>query len=258
MFSVLFEVHPRPEQWDAYLNYAKMLRPELEAIDGFVDNTRYRSLTREGWILSLSSWRDEKSLIRWRTKVDHHGVQERGRTAVLSDYHLRVGQVTHDSRIPEGYILQEQRLDETEVGEGTTVMLIDAKRTGGAKPMNDPVDSARGWGLPPSVGCLCGVFSTPFSPRAITWRCSHGGMARRRKLSRILLRACSTVYALGGFALYETMECTIAARLLNTIRMLPAARPSTPECEAAVYIENPAYRIDRLWPQKHRPHSLES
>jgi len=88
MFSVLFEVQPKPEQWDAYLNYAKMLRPELEAIDGFVDNTRYRSLTREGWILSLSSWRDEKSLIRWRTKVDHHGVQERGRTAVLSDYHF--------------------------------------------------------------------------------------------------------------------------------------------------------------------------
>ena len=175
MFSVLFEVHPRPEQWDAYLNYAKMLRPELEAIDGFVDNTRYRSLTREGWILSLSSWRDEKSLIRWRTKVDHHGVQERGRTAVLSDYHLRVGQVTHDSRIPEGYILQEQRLDETEVGEGTTVMLIDAKRTGGAKPMNDPVDSARWLGLPPFVGVLSwDIFDAVLTPgdyvAMLTWR----------------------------------------------------------------------------------------
>src|SRR5258708_20053961 len=100
MCSVLFEVHPKPEKWDAYLNYAKMLRPELEAIDGFVDNTRYRSLAREGWILSLSSWRDEKSLIRWRTKVDHHGVPERGRTPVFSHYPLPVGPVTPHPPIP--------------------------------------------------------------------------------------------------------------------------------------------------------------
>ena len=39
MFSVLFEVHPKSEQWDDYLGYARMLRPELEKVDGFVDNT---------------------------------------------------------------------------------------------------------------------------------------------------------------------------------------------------------------------------
>ena len=128
MFSVLFEVHPRSDQWDAYLGYAKMLRPELEQIDGFVDNIRYRSLTREGWILSLSSWRDEKSLVRWRTRMRHHQVQEKGRSEILSDYHLRVGQLTRDTRLPEGYALDEQRLDETEVGEGTTVTLIDGQR----------------------------------------------------------------------------------------------------------------------------------
>jgi hypothetical protein len=55
MFSVLFEVHPKPDQWEAYLGYAKALRPELEQVDGFVDNIRYKSLNREGWILSLSS-----------------------------------------------------------------------------------------------------------------------------------------------------------------------------------------------------------
>ena len=64
MFSVIFEVHPRPEQRDNYFGNAKMLRPELEKVDGFADNIRYRSLTREGWILSLSSWRDERLLER--------------------------------------------------------------------------------------------------------------------------------------------------------------------------------------------------
>src|SRR4051794_36109501 len=113
MFSVLFEVHPREQQWDAYLGYARMLKPELEQIDGFVDNVRYASLTRRGWILSLSSWRDEKSVVRWRTRMCHHEMQARGRDEVLLDYHLRVGQLTNDTRIPSGFALHEQRLDET-------------------------------------------------------------------------------------------------------------------------------------------------
>src|ERR1700761_8309302 len=129
MFSVLFEVNPHGDQHDAYLGYAKTLRPELEQIDGFVDNIRYRSLTRDGWILSLSSWESEKALVRWRTRARHHEVQEKGRTQVLSDYHLRVGQVTRDTRLPGGHVLVEQRLDETEVGEGTTATLVNAQRS---------------------------------------------------------------------------------------------------------------------------------
>jgi len=158
MFSVVFEVHPKPEQWDAYLGNAKMLRPELEKVDGFVDNIRYKSLTREGWILSLSEWRDEKSVVRWRTKMRHHEVQEKGRGEILSDYHLRVGQVTADTRIPPGYVLQEQRLDETEVGEGTTLTLLDAKAPASSKDFPEakqpsttklsPQESARYLGLP--------------------------------------------------------------------------------------------------------------
>jgi heme-degrading monooxygenase HmoA len=128
MFSVIFEVHPHSASWDDYLGNAKMLRPELERIDGFVDNIRYKSLTREGWILSLSNWRDEKALVRWRTQMRHHEVQQKGRDQILADYHLRVGQITADNRLPPGCVLKEQRLDETEVGEGTAITLIDMKR----------------------------------------------------------------------------------------------------------------------------------
>src|SRR6516162_6461709 len=117
LFSVIFEVHPKPDQWDAYLGEARMLRTELEQVDGFVDNIRYKSLSRDGWILSLSSWRDEKSVVRWRTAKRHHMVQEKGRSEILLDYHLRVGEVTRDTRAPIGQKIEEQRLDATEVGE---------------------------------------------------------------------------------------------------------------------------------------------
>lgn len=60
-----FRSPPKDRSVDNYLGNAKMLRPELELVDGFVDNIRYKSLTRDGWILSLSGWRDEKSVVRW-------------------------------------------------------------------------------------------------------------------------------------------------------------------------------------------------
>ena len=44
MFSVIFEVHPKPDQWDAYLDNAKRLRPELERVDGFVDGSTIATL----------------------------------------------------------------------------------------------------------------------------------------------------------------------------------------------------------------------
>src|SRR5438067_13269591 len=113
MFAVIFEVNPKAEQWDAYLGYAKLLRPELEQIDGFIDNERFSSLRRKGWLLSLSIWRDEKAVIRWRTRARHHEVQQKGRTEVFGDYHLRVGGIIADNRRPAGQVLREQRFDET-------------------------------------------------------------------------------------------------------------------------------------------------
>ena len=154
MFSVLFEVRPKQDQWGTYLGHAKLLRPELEQVEGFVDNIRYRSLNREGWILSLSNWQDEKAIVRWRTAKNHHEVQELGRGEVLLDYHLRVGQITQDTQLPEGMELREQRLDETEIGVGTAVVLIDAKRPPDWKETTNPADCAEWLGLLPLHGFL--------------------------------------------------------------------------------------------------------
>ena len=98
MFSVLFEVHPMSEQRDNYLGYARMLRPELETVDGFVDNIRYRSLTRVDCVaLRLARREVPRPLAR---KMRHHQTQEKGRTEILLDYRLRVGQLTRDTRLP--------------------------------------------------------------------------------------------------------------------------------------------------------------
>lgn len=168
MFSVLFEVRPQSNQFDTYLGYAEMLRHELEQVDGFVDNIRYRSLNREGWILSLSNWENEKAVVRWRTKMKHHEAQEVARSEVLRDYHLRVGQITQDTMLPEGLELREQRLDETEVGEGTTVILIDAKRPAEWKETTNSADCAEWLGLRPLDDFVTwDIFEAVLTPRDI-------------------------------------------------------------------------------------------
>ena len=116
MFAVIFEVKPRQERKDDYLALAKTLKPELEKIDGFIDNERFGSKRTEGLILSLSTWRDEKAVVRWRTLAIHHEIQAKGRAEIFEDYHLRVGEITADTQVPAGQKLQEQRLDETAVG----------------------------------------------------------------------------------------------------------------------------------------------
>ena len=176
MFAVIFEVHPKSDRWDAYLGLAKMLKPEVEKIDGFLDNIRYRSLRREGWLLSLSTWRDEKALVRWRTQAKHHTVQEKGRSDFFLDYHLRIGQLTKDTRPPEGHALNEQRLDETETGAATTISLIDARRPPQWVEQSAPDDVAKWLGLAPGAPGLVAwdVFDAVLNPGDIillnSWR----------------------------------------------------------------------------------------
>ena len=125
MFSVIFEVHPKEGKKDEYLGLAKHLKPLLEAINGFIDNERFESKLRPGWVLSHSTWRDEKSVVRWRTEAEHHAVQEKGRYEIFEDYRLRVGEVISDTDPPPEAPIHEQRLDETEVGHAKVVTFTE-------------------------------------------------------------------------------------------------------------------------------------
>ena len=126
MFAVIFEVQPKTGRFDDYLAIAKSLRPQLEAIDGFIDIDRFASKRTDGRVLSLSIWRDEKAVIRWRTQGDHHRAQEMGRFEVFEDYRLRVGEVTADTERPDGAALAEQRFDTTETGAAKAMTISEA------------------------------------------------------------------------------------------------------------------------------------
>lgn len=131
MFVVIFEVRPKRERWSDYLELAQFLKPKLQAIDGFIDNERFASKAAEGWLLSLSSWRDEKAVIRWRTQGEHHAVQDKGRSEIFADYHLRVGEVTEDSAAEAS---PQQRFDVTVEGIAKAVTITECRA---GQPVDD-------------------------------------------------------------------------------------------------------------------------
>ena len=96
MMAVIFEVTPAPGQRSAYLDAAAALKPLLAQIDGFVSIERFESLSAPGKLLSLSFWRDEEALARWRQQEAHRSTQAAGRDHVFADYRLRVAAVVRD------------------------------------------------------------------------------------------------------------------------------------------------------------------
>lgn len=137
MFVVLFEVYPHQAQMQQYLDFARLLRPELEQIDGFIDNERFANVHNPGHILSLSTWRDEKALIRWRTHAQHHEVQEQGRALVFAEYRLRVGEITADSAPPAGHQVRQQRFDATETSSAKVISVIELDPSSGDSTQHD-------------------------------------------------------------------------------------------------------------------------
>jgi heme-degrading monooxygenase HmoA len=170
MFAVIFEVQPKPERWNDYLDLAKQLKPKLEAIDGFIDNERFESKRTKVRLLSLSTWRDEKSVIRWRTHGEHHGVQEKGRFEIFADYHLRVGEITGDSQPPKGLSVEQHRFDVTEIGKAKVVTITEGGE--GGTPERLPA----ALGLPPGDAGLLEheVFESIYNPGKLlllaSWR----------------------------------------------------------------------------------------
>ena len=96
MIAVIFEVWPHPARREDYFDHAAALKAELERIDGFISVERFASLVEEGKILSLSFWRDEQAVERWRAQLDHRAAQRTGRGGIFRDYRLRVASVLRD------------------------------------------------------------------------------------------------------------------------------------------------------------------
>ena len=101
MIAVIFEVWPAVGRQSTYLDLARALREELEAVPGFLSVERFESLADPGKLLSLSFFRDEAAVTDWRNRRAHRSTQGRGRAGVFANYRLRVATVSRDYGLHE-------------------------------------------------------------------------------------------------------------------------------------------------------------
>ena len=101
MIAVIFEVRPADNRLKDYLTIAAELASDLGAIEGFISVERFQSLSDPEKLLSLSFWRDEEAVTRWRNHQAHRKSQAAGRSGIFKDYRLRVASVIRDYGMSE-------------------------------------------------------------------------------------------------------------------------------------------------------------
>ena len=101
MIAVIFELTPAPGRKQDYLDLAAGLAGELKDFDGFISIERFESISNPGRFVSLSFWRDEDAVRRWRNVEKHREAQASGRGGIFERYRLRVAQVMRDYTMDE-------------------------------------------------------------------------------------------------------------------------------------------------------------
>ena len=96
MYVVIFELTPTPSGIDSYFDIANTLAPRLQTVDGFISIERFQSVHDPNRFLSISYWRDEKSIKTWRTEEKHRNAQNLGRNKLFDNYRLRVASIVRD------------------------------------------------------------------------------------------------------------------------------------------------------------------
>lgn len=90
MIYVMFEVYPKAEFINEYLEIAAKLKPMLERYDGLIRSERFESLNEEGKLLSLSVWEDGLSINKWRNDMVHRQAQKSGFDKLFEKYTITV------------------------------------------------------------------------------------------------------------------------------------------------------------------------
>ena len=96
MIAVIFEVQIKEGRQEEYLQIAAQLKEHLTQIEGFLSLERFQSISTEGKICSLSFWKDEASIRKWREFELHRTAQIKGKATIFADFRIRVAEVVRD------------------------------------------------------------------------------------------------------------------------------------------------------------------
>ena len=101
MIAVIFEFTPAAGRFADYKRLAEGLHDEVKSFDGFLSIERFQSISDPGKFVSLSFWRNEGAVRKWRNVQQHREAQKKGRAGIFSSYRLRISKVIRDYGMAE-------------------------------------------------------------------------------------------------------------------------------------------------------------
>jgi heme-degrading monooxygenase HmoA len=96
MIAVIFEFTPLDGRFADYKSLAEGLAEDVREFEGFISIERFESISNKGKFVSLSFWRDEECVRKWRNLQKHREAQREGRGGIFKSYRLRVANVLRD------------------------------------------------------------------------------------------------------------------------------------------------------------------
>jgi len=96
MIAVIFEFSAAEGRFADYKALAEGLSAEVRSLEGFISIERFQSISDPARFVSLSFWRDEEAVRKWRNVRKHREAQAKGRRGIFSSYRLRVCSVIRD------------------------------------------------------------------------------------------------------------------------------------------------------------------
>lgn len=87
---VLFEVNIKEGCKDKYLELASKLKEELKNYNGFISANRFSLVRDENKLLSMTVWKDELAIEKWRNNLFHRKFQSLGRKELFEDYKITI------------------------------------------------------------------------------------------------------------------------------------------------------------------------
>jgi heme-degrading monooxygenase HmoA len=101
MIAVIFEFTPLDGRFADYKALAEGLAEDVRNFEGFISIERFESISNKGKFVSLSFWRDEECVRKWRNLQKHREAQRQGRGGIFKSYRLRVANVLRDYTMDE-------------------------------------------------------------------------------------------------------------------------------------------------------------
>ena len=101
MIAVIFEFSAAEGRFADYKRLADGLNEEVRKVDGFLSIERFQSISNPDKFVSLSFWRDEEAVRKWRNLQKHREAQAKGRGGIFSGYRLRICTVLRDYGMSE-------------------------------------------------------------------------------------------------------------------------------------------------------------